>query len=604
MATVQEAGEEAENQGIQTVAEELVEVIEEDDIQVSARKRDREELEMVLKVLPPEVAATLRARDDLDQLLEIILDLGRLPEARFVDGDAELDENPVTSDEIQNVTGRIGDFGEDNRAGIERTLHRISAIRNRRGQVVGITCRVGRAVFGTMTIIEDLAFSGKNILLLGRPGVGKTTMLREISRVLSQQAKKRVIIVDTSNEIAGDGDVPHPAIGRSRRMQVKSPAAQHGVMIEAVENHMPETIIIDEMSSEQEASAARTIAERGVQLIATAHGNTLDNLIMNPTLSDLVGGIQTVTLGDQEARYRGTQKSVLERKAPPTFDVVIEIQGWDKLAVHDNVAQVVDQWLRGFPISPEVRTMGANGEVLRTQEQARVSEAKPGSWQPESLKGGRQEIRQSQGFGQTDRSSLAQRQGSIPDGLRDPESKVKEAEVRIFLFGVGKDKLEAAAAEAGKVVHIVNELRQADVVLTTKTHYRRGSQLVRIAESSGTPVCVLRKNTMPQLQEFLDTVIKEWQRNGNAEESGAMSGRGNNNDGLPFTNSNSSLSVEKAMNEAEDAANRVLSGEQTVHLTPQRSYIRRLQHLLGQRYNVASVSQGREPERSVLFYRV
>ena len=605
MATVQETGQEAEDQDIQAIAEEQVEVSGKDNLQNSTSERDREELELVLDVLPPAVAAILRKRDDLDQLLEIILDLGRLPEARFVDGAAELDENPVTADDIQNVIGRIGDFGEDNRAGIERTLHRISAIRNRRGQVVGITCRVGRAIFGTMTIIEDLAFSGKNILLLGRPGVGKTTMLREVSRVLSQQARKRVIIVDTSNEIAGDGDVPHPAIGRSRRMQVKSPSAQHGVMIEAVENHMPGTIIIDEMSSEQEAAAARTIAERGVQLIATAHGNTLDNLIMNPTLSDLVGGIQTVTLGDQEARYRGTQKSVLERKAPPTFDVVIEIQGWDKLAVHDNVAQVVDQWLRGFPISPEVRTMGPGGEVLRTQEQARVSEAKPGSWQPESLKGGRQGGRQPQEFGQTVQSPMAQGQVPTPagqPGLRDSDSKVKEAEVRIFLFGVGKDKLEAAAAESGQVVHIVNELRQADVVLTTKTHYRRGSQLVRIAESSGTPVCVLRKNTMPQLQEFLDTVIKDWHRNGDGAVT--MSGMGNDDDGPPFTSANSSPTVEKAMGEAEDAANRVLSGEQTVHLSPQRSYIRRLQHLLGQRYNVASVSQGREPERSVLFYRV
>ncbi|MBC8279188.1 MAG: AAA family ATPase, partial [Chloroflexi bacterium] len=547
------------------------------EVRDSISERDREELELILNVLPPAVAEILRERDDLDQLLEIILDLGRLPEARFVDGDTELNENPVTPDDIQNVIGRIGDFGEDNRAGIERTLHRISAIRNRRGQVVGITCRVGRAVFGTMTIIEDLAFSGKNILLLGRPGVGKTTMLREVSRVLSQEAKKRVIIVDTSNEIAGDGDVPHPAIGRSRRMQVKSPSAQHGVMIEAVENHMPETIVIDEMSSEQEAAAARTIAERGVQLIATAHGNTLDNLIMNPTLSDLVGGIQTVTLGDQEARYRGTQKSVLERKAPPTFDVVIEIQGWDKLAVHDNVAHVVDQWLRGFPISPEVRTMGANGEVLRTKETARVSEAKPGSWQPESLKGGRQGSRQPRGSdqmtpGQTVQSSMAQSREaapSAPAGLRDPESKVKEAEVRIFLFGVGKDKLEAAAAESGTVVHIVNELRQADVVLTTKTHYRRGSQLVRIAEASGTPVCVLRKNTMPQLQEFLHTVIKEWHRNGDGAGSGAMSGMGNDDDGPPFTGPNSSPTMEKAMNEAEEAANRVLSGEQTVHLAPQ-----------------------------------
>jgi stage III sporulation protein SpoIIIAA len=568
-------------------------------------ERDQLELDLVLNVLPPGVAEVLRARDDLDQLLEVVLDLGRLPEARFVSGDADLDESPVTAADLENVIERVGDFGDDNRAGIERTLHRISAIRNRRGQVVGITCRVGRAVFGTIKIIEDLAFSGKNILLLGRPGVGKTTMLREMARVLSVEARKRVIIVDTSNEIAGDGDVPHPAIGRSRRMQVGTPSLQHGIMIEAVENHMPETIIIDEMGTEQEAAAARTIAERGVQLIATAHGNTLDNLIMNPTLSDLVGGIQTVTLGDQEARYRGTQKSVLERKAPPTFDVVVEIQGWDRLAVHENVAQVVDQWLRGFPIAPEVRTMGDDGEVKRTQEQARVSEAQPGTWQPDNKRGGR---RQSQGQspqGQTPQGQfMAQSQITAPAALVEPEAVVKASEVRVFLFGVGRDKLEAASAESGTVVQIVNELRRADLVLTTKTHYRRGSQLVRIAESSGTPVCVLRKNTMPQLQEFLQTVIKEWHGGGNGAGQGLMPDLGNDDDGPPFTGQNSSPTMEKAMDEAEDAANRVLAGEQTVHLTPQRSYIRRLQHLLGQRYNVASVSQGREPERAVLFYRV
>jgi len=368
---------------------------------------------------------------------------------------------------------------------------------------------------------------------------------------------------------------------------------------------MPETIIIDEMGTEQEAAAARTIAERGVQLIATAHGNTLDNLIMNPTLSDLVGGIQTVTLGDQEARYRGTQKSVLERKAPPTFDVVVEIQGWDRLAVHENVAQVVDQWLRGFPIAPEVRTMGDDGEVKRTQEQARVSEAQPGTWQPDNKRGGR---RQSQGQspqGQTPQGQfMAQSQITAPAALVEPEAVVKASEVRVFLFGVGRDKLEAASAESGTVVQIVNELRRADLVLTTKTHYRRGSQLVRIAESSGTPVCVLRKNTMPQLQEFLQTVIKEWHGGGNGAGQGLMPDLGNDDDGPPFTGQNSSPTMEKAMDEAEDAANRVLAGEQTVHLTPQRSYIRRLQHLLGQRYNVASVSQGREPERAVLFYRV
>ena len=572
-----------------------------EEIQEPGREREQREqleLDLVLNVLPPDVAGVLRDRNDLDQLLEVVLDLGRLPEARLVSGDAELNDEPVTTADLENVIERIGDFGDDNRAGIERTLHRISAIRNRRGQVIGITCRVGRAVFGTIKIIEDLAFSGKNILLLGRPGVGKTTMLREMARVLSQEAKKRVIIVDTSNEIAGDGDVPHPAIGRSRRMQVPTPSQQHGVMIEAVENHMPETIIIDEMGTEQEAAAARTIAERGVQLIATAHGNTLDNLIMNPTLSDLVGGIQTVTLGDQEARYRGTQKSVLERKAPPTFDVVVEIQGWAKLAVHDNVSQVVDQWLRGFPISPEVRTMGADGEVKRSQEQVRDSEAQPGSWQSDSRRGRGGRANQSSQRQSPQGQMIAQSQMAA---LVEPEAAVKASEVRIFLFGVGRDKLEAAAAESGTALQIVNELRRADLVLTTKTHYRRGSQLVRIAESSGTPVCVLRKNTMPQLQEFLDTVIKEWHGGGG---NGMLPDLGNDEGGPPFTGQNGSPTMEKAMDEAEDAANRVLSGEQTVHLAPQRSYIRRLQHLLGQRYNVASVSQGREPERAVLFYRV
>ncbi len=575
-----------------------------EEIQEPGREREQREqleLDLVLKVLPPDVAGALRGRDDLDRLLEVVLDLGRLPEARFVSGDAELNDEPVTTADLENVIERIGDFGDDNRAGIERTLHRISAIRNRRGQVIGITCRVGRAVFGTIKIIEDLAFSGKNILLLGRPGVGKTTMLREMARVLSQEAKKRVIIVDTSNEIAGDGDVPHPAIGRSRRMQVPTPSQQHGVMIEAVENHMPETIIIDEMGTEQEASAARTIAERGVQLIATAHGNTLDNLIMNPTLSDLVGGIQTVTLGDQEARYRGTQKSVLERKAPPTFDVVVEIQGWAKLAVHDNVSQVVDQWLRGFPISPEVRTMGDDGEVKRSQEQVRVSEAQPGSWQSDSRRGRGGRANQSSQRQSPQGQMMAQSQMAAPAALVEPEAAVKASEVRIFLFGVGRDKLESAAAESGTALQIVNELRRADLVLTTKTHYRRGSQLVRIAESSGTPVCVLRKNTMPQLQDFLDTVIKEWHGGGG---NGMLPDLGNDEDGPPFTGQNGSPIMEKAMDEAEDAANRVLSGEQTVRLAPQRSYIRRLQHLLGQRYNVASVSQGREPERAVLFYRV
>ena len=301
----------------------------------------------------------------MDRLLEVVLDLGRVPEARFRDASVTLSESEVSAENIAYTIDRIGQFGEDNRAGIERTLHRISAIRNRAGIVIGLTLRVGRAVYGTIRVIEDLIMSGKSVLLLGKPGVGKTTMLREVARVLADDAHRRVIVVDTSNEIAGDGDIPHPAIGRARRMQVPSPAFQHNVMIEAVENHMPEVIIIDEIGIELDANAARTIAERGVQLVATAHGNTLDNLVMNPTLSDLVGGIQSVTLGDIEARRRRTQKTVLERRAPPTFDVLVEIQSWTEVAVHPDVADTVDRMLRGYNISPEQRSVDADGSVTK-----------------------------------------------------------------------------------------------------------------------------------------------------------------------------------------------------------------------------------------------
>jgi len=325
------------------------------------QQKSTDELEALLAVLPPPIADKVREANRDDELLEIVLDLGRPPEARFITHDLQLSEKEVTREEIDYVVSRISEFDGDNRAGIERTLHRISALRNRKGDVVGLTCRVGRAVYGTVEIVRDIVESGKNILLLGRPGVGKTTLLREAARVLAE--KKRVVIVDTSNEIGGDGDIPHPAVGRARRMQVPHPSQQHRVMIEAVENHMPEVIIIDEIGNELEAAAARTIAERGVQLIGTAHGNTLDNLMMNPTLADLVGGIQSVTLSDEEARRRGTQKSVLERKAPPTFDVVIEIKDWSHLAVHHDVAQAVDAILRGRSLPAELRYRDERGEI-------------------------------------------------------------------------------------------------------------------------------------------------------------------------------------------------------------------------------------------------
>src|SRR2546427_12862167 len=327
-------------------------------------------LDLLLEVLPSKVGTALQQQSDLETLLEVVLDLGRRPEARFPGRVLYLDEGYVAHEDIRCVTSRVGAFGKDNRAGIERTLHRISAIRNRMGKVVGLTCRIGRAVFGTIDIMQDGVESGKSILLLGRPGRGKTTKLREVARVLSEELKKRVVIVDTSNEIAGDGDIPHPAIGHARRMQVATPSQQHAVMIEAVENHMPEVIIIDEIGTELEATAARTIAERGVQLVGTAHGNSLENLLMNPTLSDLIGGIQAVTLSDEEAKRRGTQKTVLERKSPPTFDVIIEIIEVDKLALHHVVEQTVDALLRGQQPRPEIRVRNIEGEIEVIQKPA------------------------------------------------------------------------------------------------------------------------------------------------------------------------------------------------------------------------------------------
>ena len=336
------------------------------------RRESIDDLGLLLKALPPDIFEAVRALTDPSQLIEVVMDLGRKPEARFTDGEVTLLEREIGEADIKYVVDHIGTFGDDNRAGIERTLHRISAIRNRTGKIVGLTCRIGRAVYGTIEIINDFVESGKSILIMGRPGIGKTTMLREAARVLAEDHGKRVVVVDTSNEIAGDGDIPHPAIGRARRMQVRTPSVQHEVMIEAVENHMPEVIVIDEIGTELEAHAARTIAERGVQLIGTAHGNNLDNLMLNPTLTDLIGGIQTVTLGDEEARRRRSQKSVLERKAPPTFDVIVEILDREKVTVHSDVAETVDALLRGDPISAELRWRDEGG-VHRSQSRPKPS---------------------------------------------------------------------------------------------------------------------------------------------------------------------------------------------------------------------------------------
>jgi stage III sporulation protein SpoIIIAA len=496
-----------------------------------------DDLDALIDVLPGHIADTVRGSSNNFELLEIVLDLGRVPEARFPGEEVILSEEEIFQEDIDAVVSRIGEFTADNRAGIERTLHRISCIRNRKGQIVGLTCRVGRAVFGTIRIIEDLVRTGKSVLLLGRPGVGKTTMLREVARFLADELNKRVVIVDTSNEIAGDGDIPHPGIGSARRMQVPAPELQHKVMIEAVENHMPEVIIIDEIGTDLEAAAARTIAERGVQLIATAHGNALENIIMNPTLSDLVGGIQSVTLSDEEARRRGTQKAILERRAPPTFDVLVEIQSFNKVAVHADVAEVVDAILRGYSVPPEIRELDVAGEV-------RLGAA-------------------------VSHTATTPRDARTGVDAEMPLAGTRER--RIYPFGVSRQRLAQALRETRFPAQIVDHLDDADVVITLRPFYRRKPQTLHDAEERGIPIYVVKSNTVLQLEQSLLTM------------------RGDRT-GDP---------VMAALKEAEDAIGHVMNVENAVDLNPQNAYVRRLQHMLAQRYNLASRSLGKEPHRYV-----
>ncbi|MHB8683273.1 MAG: R3H domain-containing nucleic acid-binding protein [Dehalococcoidia bacterium] len=522
-----------------------------------------DDLDLLLDSLPPHISGPLKQRTDNVGLLEIVMDLGRRPEARYPGSEVVLSDREVSVDDLDYVVGRIGEFGDDNRAGIERTLHRISCIRNRRGRIVGLTCRVGRAVFGTIRVIEDLIKTGKSTLLLGRPGVGKTTMLREVARVLADDMDKRVVIVDTSNEIAGDGDIPHPAIGQARRMQVPTPALQHAVMIEAVENHMPEVIVIDEIGTELEAAAARTIAERGVQLVATAHGNELENLIMNPTLADLVGGIQSVTLGDEEARRRGTQKSILERKAPPTFDVVVEIQSWERVAVHGDVAETVDAMLRGYSMPAEVRELGEDDEVRVIQPPPSIAAATRGE-------------------------RAAWERPAYGRGARAPEAGGEPAAGgpfrRLYPFGVSRKRLEQAIRETAARVAVAEELSEADSVMTLRSYFRRKPQALRDAEARGLPIYVLKTNTVVQMEQSLLLLQGRPRDDGHAEVAGPP--------------------ADYAMQETEDAITGMLNGAgRSVDLTPQNAYIRRLQHQMAQRYNLASRSQGREPYRRVRIYR-
>ncbi len=532
-----------------------------------------DDLKTLVSTVPAHIQTAIRGLGDLNGILEVVLDLGREPEVRFLGRQIHLDTGEVTSEDIDWVVERVGNFGDDNRAGIERTLHRISVIRNRMGKPVGLTLRFGRAIFGTIKVIEDFVFSGESILLMGRPGVGKTTMLREIARVLADDAGKRVIVVDTSNEIAGDGDVPHPAIGSARRMQVPSTPDQHNVMIEAVENHMPEVIIIDEMSTVEEALAARTIAERGVQLIATAHGNTLENLISNPTLSDLVGGTQAVTLGDVEARRRRTQKTVIERKQKPTFNVIIEINDWNNVGVHRDVASVVDDTLRGYATRPELRWLSNNGELKQETSAALKSESSDAGRSPECRQ--RPEIFE-------------------PDHVREqPEPVRADPEItRIVAFGIPRPLMQDEADSIGAAVEMVRDLEDADMLVTTKAHYGRRPRAVRNAEDNGLAVYVLRKGTTEQVRRFLRRFESTLTPDDDSPEPRRSSRRGVHKNGN-----------RSAMQETESAVKKIEAGETSVELAPQSAFVRRLQHSLANRNNVGSASVGSEPERRVVLRR-
>jgi stage III sporulation protein SpoIIIAA len=550
-------------------------------------------------VLPGAVQDALAEPQAREQLLEVVLDLGRVPEARYPSRAVALGDAAVEWGDLATVLERLGPFGGDNRAGIERTLHRISAIRNRTGEVVGLTCRVGRAVFGTVGMVRDLLDSGQSLLLMGRPGVGKTTALREIARVLADELLRRVIVIDTSNEIAGDGDIPHPAIGRARRMQVARPELQHQVMIEAVENHMPEVIVIDEIGTELEAQAARTIAERGVMLVATAHGNALENLIRNPTLSDLVGGIQSVTLGDEEARRRRTQKTVLERAAEPTFPMAVEMHSRHRWLVHRDVAGTVDLLLRGHSARPEIRELGADGQVQRRQEAAPLRPpATPAqrSVTPiagSGLRGARplapvplpDPLAPAQGQDAPERSSAV---GMAPTPPTAGRSGSATGPLRLYGVGLPGPLLEKAARGRGLSVEVVADPERAEALLSLRGELGREPALRRRAQLLGLPILVIKSDSLHQLQRAMERLLER-------RDGGGVGPQPSHENPDPLRRLDD---AHAALEECRLAVEQVvLPLGQPVELLPRSERVLQMQAELITRYRLRSAVFGRGPQQ-------
>ncbi|BAY22622.1 single-stranded nucleic acid binding R3H [Calothrix sp. NIES-2100] len=573
-----------------------------------------DDLQKLLDILPQDLRQVLEDHPKRDSLVEVVLDLGRRPEARFPNQAEYLSEKPVTQEQIDDCIQRVGIFGGDNRAGIEQTLHRISAIRNRTGKIIGLTCRVGRAVFGTIGMIRDLVETGKSILMLGRPGVGKTTALREIARVLADELNKRVVIIDTSNEIAGDGDVAHPAIGRARRMQVAHPELQHQVMIEAVENHMPEVIVIDEIGTELEALAARTIAERGVQLVGTAHGNQIENLIKNPTLSDLVGGIQAVTLGDDEARRRGSQKTVLERKAPPTFEIAVEMLERQRWVVHESVADTVDTLLRGRQPSPQTRTVDEHGKVSMTRQlsvvngrggasQANGEDSFASSRQPNGWRSSGQmvalpapSIERERVTGRSEFDRLLDESFNYADTIdfsvgKKPGPNGEDLPLHVYPYGVSRHQLEQVISVLSLPVVLTKDIDSADAILALRSHVKNHAKLRQMAKARHVPIHMIKSSTIPQITRGLRRLL-------NIDDPEIADDRE-----LQLLLHNGSDDEMDALEEARLAVEQIVIPKgQPVELLPRSPQVRKMQHELVEHYRLKSHSFGEEPNRRLRIY--
>ena len=445
-----------------------------------------EDLEKLIENLPSFIQEELQKHNNQEQLIEIVLDLGRRPEARFVTGPQYLSQKMISWQDIDYITKRISKFSNENRAGIRETLHRISCIRNRQFLINGLTCRVGRAILGTISVIRDLLESEKSILILGKPGVGKTTIIREIARVLADELEKRVIIIDTSNEIAGDSDIPHSGIGRARRMQVAKTELQHQVMIEAVENHMPQVIIIDEIGTELEVLAARTIAEKGVQLVGTTHGNCLDNLIKNPTLVDLIGGIQYVTLSDEEAKRRGTQKTILERKSYPAFEIIIEINHQNSWTVHEDVKNSVDFFLRDNFRIGQVRDFLVTQKVQINSKRYfnypySISKSNLNQFYP-----------------------ISNKNWVLANQINNDKSfQLKSKKLIIYPYSVSNNLLKEVLLQMRFKFVLTNEIRKANLIIGLKKHLRQNFKLVTLAKQKNIPVYSVNQVSVYQIRKLI-----------------------------------------------------------------------------------------------------